>query len=114
MGGSVAPAVCEITPTIAQPLYDYRKERLGTSDCNCCRLRKQKNRCFPTKAVAVWHQLDDRGHLQLVERYLREAGNWEAIQTLDRSPRRMFSDPLYAVVGRSTGPYAGDGEAPRG
>ncbi|CAA9446597.1 MAG: hypothetical protein AVDCRST_MAG02-311 [uncultured Rubrobacteraceae bacterium] len=71
------------------------------------------NRCFPTKAVAVWHQLDDRGHLQLVERYLREAGNWDDIQNLDRSPRRMFSDPLYAVVGRSTGPYAGDGEAPR-
>ncbi len=72
------------------------------------------NRCFPSKAVAVWHQLDDRGHLQLVERYLREAGNWDDIQNLDRSPRRMFSDPLYAVVGRSTGPYARDREAPRG
>ncbi len=62
------------------------------------------NRCFPTKAVAVWHQLDDRGHLQLVESYLREAGNWHNIQCLDRSPRRLFSDPLYAVVGRSKGP----------
>ncbi len=62
------------------------------------------NRCFPTKAVAVWHQLDDRGHLQLVESFLREAGNWHNIQCLDRSPRRLFSDPLYAVVGRSKGP----------
>jgi SAM-dependent methyltransferase len=62
------------------------------------------NRCFPSKAVAVWHQLDDRGHLQLVERYLRKAGNWNDIQSLDRSPRRMFSDPLYAVVGTSAGP----------
>ena len=66
------------------------------------------NRCFPTKAVAVWHQLDDRGHMQLVGRYLREAGNWEDVRGLDRSPRRLFSDPLYAVVGRSTGPYAGE------
>ena len=63
------------------------------------------NRCFPSKAVAVWHQLDDRGHMRLVERYLEEAGNFDNIQSLDRSPRRMFSDPLYAVVGRSTGPH---------
>jgi SAM-dependent methyltransferase len=66
------------------------------------------NRCFPTKAVEVWHQLDDRGHMQLVERYLREAGNWSDVHSLDRSPRRLFTDPLYAVIGRSTGPYADD------
>jgi SAM-dependent methyltransferase len=62
------------------------------------------NRCFPTKAVKVWHQLDDRGHMQLVERYLRKAGNWSDIHSLDRSPRRLFSDPLYAVIGESAGP----------
>jgi ubiquinone/menaquinone biosynthesis C-methylase UbiE len=61
------------------------------------------NRCFPTKAVAVWHQLDGQGHLRLVERYLEEAGNFENIRGLDRSPRRLFSDPLYAVIGESTG-----------
>jgi SAM-dependent methyltransferase len=62
------------------------------------------NRCFPDKAVAVWHQLDAAGHMQLVEHYLREAGNFENVRALDRSPRRMFSDPLYAVVGESKGP----------
>src|SRR5215212_4716194 len=61
------------------------------------------NRCFPTKAIAVWHQLDDRGRVRLVERYLQEAGNFENIRGLDRSPRRLFSDPLYAVVGESSG-----------
>jgi methyltransferase family protein len=70
------------------------------------------NRCFPSKAVAVWHQLDDQGRMHLVERYLREAGNWNDIQSLDRSPRRLFSDPLYAVVGRSTGPYVEQSESP--
>lgn len=65
------------------------------------------NRCFPSKAIAIWHQLDDQGHLHLVESYLREAGNWRDVQSLDRSPRRMFSDPLYAVVGVSTGPFRG-------
>ena len=63
------------------------------------------NRCFPTKAVAVWHQLDDGGHMKLVERYLQEAGNFQNIRSLDCSPRRLFSDPLYAVVGNSTGPF---------
>ncbi len=70
------------------------------------------NRCFPTKAVAVWHRLDDRGHVRLVEDYLREAGNFDDVRGLDRSPRRLFSDPLYAVVGRSTGSYAAGKDAP--
>ncbi|WP_309570354.1 methyltransferase domain-containing protein [Deinococcus sp.] len=67
------------------------------------------NRCFPTKAVAVWHGLDDHGHLTLVRRYLEAAGNWTDIQTLDRSPRRggrPSGDPLFAVVGRAAGPDA--------
>ena len=71
------------------------------------------NRCFPSKAVAIWHRLDDRGHMRLVEQYLREAGNWKDIRSFDRSPRRLFSDPLYAVVGRSMGPYVEGSEAPR-
>jgi SAM-dependent methyltransferase len=62
------------------------------------------NRCFADKAVAVWLQLDDQGRVRLVEGYLREAGNFENVRGLDRSPRRMFSDPLYAVIGQSTGP----------
>ncbi len=70
------------------------------------------NRCFPTKAVAVWHQLDDKGHMRLVERYLGQSGNFENIRSLDRSPRRLFSDPLYAVIGESTGPYAEEREVP--
>ena len=61
------------------------------------------NRCFPTKAIAVWHQLDDRGRVRLIERYFQEAGNFENIRGLDRSPRRLFSDPLYAVIGESMG-----------
>lgn len=63
------------------------------------------NRCFPDKAVAIWHQLDDQGHIRLVESYLEEAGNFANVRSLDRSPKRMFSDPLYAVIGESIGPY---------
>jgi hypothetical protein len=63
------------------------------------------NRCFPDKAVAIWHQLDDKGHVQLVERYLKGAGNFTNIRSIDRSPRRLFSDPLYAVIRESAGPH---------
>jgi hypothetical protein len=61
------------------------------------------NRCFWTKAVAIWRALGDDGHAELVERYLRHAG-FAPIET-----RRLAewvedqSDPLIAVVGRSPG-----------
>ena len=54
------------------------------------------NRCFPTKAIAVWHALDEPGRVELVASYLRAAG-FANIETLDRSPPR--GDPLWAVVG---------------
>ncbi len=60
------------------------------------------NRCFPTKAVAIWQALDDSGHARLIERYLDEAGNWRDIQSLDRSPQPGFSDPLLAVIARAS------------
>ena len=59
------------------------------------------NRCFPTKAVAIWQALDDTGHARLVARYLGQAGNWADIQALDRSPRLRGADPLFAVVARA-------------
>ncbi|MFD2718925.1 class I SAM-dependent methyltransferase [Hymenobacter monticola] len=59
------------------------------------------NRCFPSKAVAAWHALDDRGHLALVRQYLTTADGWHAIELLDRSPQPPGrSDPLFAVVAR--------------
>src|SRR5579884_4034077 len=59
------------------------------------------NRCFWTKAVAVWRGLDDDGRARLVELYLRHAG-FERIET-----HRLAAwiedeqDPLIAVVGRT-------------
>jgi SAM-dependent methyltransferase len=52
------------------------------------------NRCFPTKAVAIWQATDDAGHTQLVEGYLHEAG-WSDIRAFAHVGR---GDPLYAVV----------------
>ena len=58
------------------------------------------NRCFPSKAIAVWHTLDDRGHLALVRRFLEAAGGWQPVELLDRSPNPGRTDPLLAVVAK--------------
>ncbi len=56
------------------------------------------NRCFPTKAVAIWRALDDDGHAALVRLYLERAGFTGAAVHVLADGRR--SDPLIAVVGR--------------
>ena len=55
------------------------------------------NRCFPTKAVAAWLSLGDRGHVDLVTRYLEAAECWTDIQL--RVPPTE-GDPVYAVIAR--------------
>lgn len=56
------------------------------------------NRCFPTKAVAVWQMVDDRGHAELVGAYMRLSGWFEQAQAFDLSPNPGRTDPLFAVV----------------
>jgi hypothetical protein len=59
------------------------------------------NRCFWTKAVAIWRALDDDGHANLVEQYLRHAGFAEiTIHTLAEWVEDV-ADPMIAVVGRA-------------
>jgi SAM-dependent methyltransferase len=59
------------------------------------------NRCFWTKAVAIWRALDDDGHARLVERCLRHAG-FERIETHQLAEWvEDVSDPMIAVVGRA-------------
>jgi SAM-dependent methyltransferase len=57
------------------------------------------NRCFPTKAVAVWLATSDAQHVMLVRSYFDAAGGWTGIRAEDRSP--ADGDPLYAVSART-------------
>jgi len=59
------------------------------------------NRCFWTKAVAIWRALGDDGHAALVERYLRVAGFARIETHLLAEWVEDQSDPLIAVVGRT-------------
>ncbi len=57
------------------------------------------NRCFPTKAVAVWLGSTDPRHLSLVRSYFEAAGGWKDVTEDDRSPDGN-GDPLYVVWAR--------------
>ena len=59
------------------------------------------NRCFWTKAVAVWRALGDDGHAALVERYLRTAGFAQAETYRLAEWVEDQQDPLIVLVGRS-------------
>ena len=56
------------------------------------------NRCFPTKAVAIWRSLDARGHADLVSLYFQRAGFRDIGVEVLRDGSK--SDPLIAITGR--------------
>lgn len=56
------------------------------------------HRCFPTKAVRAFHYLDAKGRFDLVTRYHEQAGGFEDVRCIDRSP--AGADPLWIVTAR--------------
>ncbi len=73
------------------------------------------NRLFPTKAVRIWYEQDDRGRAGLVRSYFELAGGYERVRFIDRgAPARggglrgwlqSAGDPVYVVLGHKA---AGD------
>ncbi len=57
------------------------------------------NRCFPTKAVAVWMAGSDGDHRALVRLYLERSGFADVVDERVPSP----DDPLFVVHGRAPG-----------
>ncbi len=56
------------------------------------------NRCFPTKAVAIWQVLDHHGHAALVRLYLERTGFGDISTEILRDGSQ--GDPLIGVTGR--------------
>jgi SAM-dependent methyltransferase len=55
------------------------------------------NRCFPSKAVQAWLNLDDLGHIRLVEHYFEKSESFR--RTIVYKWRPPVGDPLFAVIG---------------
>lgn len=62
------------------------------------------NRCFPTKAITMWGQTDDAGHLWIVGSYFRFSGRgrggWFNRKAVDISGH---GDPMWVVQGSTPG-----------
>ena len=54
------------------------------------------NRCFPTKAVAIWQSLSSQDQQRLVAAYMRAAG-FNNVANQASTPRQ--GDPLWSVIG---------------
>merc|ERR1711871_1156689 len=52
------------------------------------------NRCFPTKAVAIWGQTDDAGHVWIVGSYFKFSKDWADVKALDISAEPRMGDPM--------------------
>lgn len=59
------------------------------------------NRCFLTKAVAIWRAVSGDDHARLIDLYLRQAG-FPDIEAYVVLPDSGPGDPLRAVVGRAS------------
>jgi SAM-dependent methyltransferase len=57
----------------------------------------QSNRCFPSKAIAMWLKMNDRQHLELINGYLQYAGGYKDVQAFDISATTLlpYRDPMF-------------------
>ena len=69
----------------------------------CCRpgapfVVSFSNRCFPTKAVAIWRALSGEDQQRLVAAYMDDAG-FDRVEGRAHLPEH--GDPLWVVIGHS-------------
>jgi len=70
------------------------------------------NRCFPTKAIAMWLQADDIGRLTIVGSYYNYSAKWQSIEALDLKEKQptpdrpsaaaLFSNPALGMAWMNT------------
>ena len=69
--------------------------RVLRSNCPC--VISFSNRCFPTKAIAIWHQLTDNGHAELIGHYFDVSGSYEPFKIVEILPAGGHTGPLFVV-----------------
>jgi len=60
----------------------------------------QSNRCFPTKAINMWLNMNDRQHLELINGYFQYAGGFKPRKAFDitaTGPDPLQYDPMFIM-----------------
>ncbi len=96
-GGCDAALCCVGVQYLQRPVEVFA-EVLRVLRPNAPFLISFSNRCFATKAVAIWRSLDARGHAALVSLYLERTGFSDISAEVLRDGAK--SDPLTVVTGR--------------
>jgi SAM-dependent methyltransferase len=99
--GLDAVAICVSVQYLQHPVAVFRAVRRALKPGGVVAITFS-NRCFPTKAVAIWRSLDDGRHAELVSLYLRHAG-FATVEARTLVEGTMEQDPLWAVSGRAPG-----------
>lgn len=90
--------ICVSIDYLIRPV-EVLREVARTSKAGAALVITFSNRCFPTKAVRIWNELDGDGQLRLVRYYLEQAGGYEIIRS-DKVRSMHEGDPLWTVVAR--------------
>ncbi len=93
-----AVAICVSVQYLQHPVAVFRELRRVLKPGGVVAI-SFSNRCFPTKAVAIWLGLAAGQHPQLVSLYLERAG-FAAVEPRVLIPPGLDHDPLWAVVGQ--------------
>lgn len=63
----------------------------------------QSNRCFPSKAIAMWLKMNDRQHLELINGYFQYAGGFgprEAYDITAEGGPPDYKDPTFVITAK--------------
>ena len=94
-------ALCCVSVQYLQRPADVMREVRRTLRPGAPLIVSFSNRCFPTKAVALWHVLGSgEERMQYVAMAMHEAG-YHDITMQDALPEGGPGDPLHAVIGRA-------------
>lgn len=93
-----AASICVSVQYLQQPVAVFRELRRVLKPEGAVAITFS-NRCFPTKAMAIWLGLPMGQHPRLVSLYLERAG-FAKVEPLVLIPPGLDQDPLWAVIGR--------------